>query len=82
MLSASWYNSVSPGSKAQELRALVSKVAGGRGPGLGRSAREGIGYPLQYSGLENFMDREVWQARVHEIAKSNMTEQLSLSCEL
>ena len=51
-------------------------------PGLGRSAREGIGYPLQYSGLENFMDREVWQARVHEIAKSNMTEQLSLSCEL
>ena len=25
-------------------------------PGLGRSAREGIGYPLQYSGLENSMD--------------------------
>ena len=25
-------------------------------PGLGRSAGEGNGYPLQYSGLENFMD--------------------------
>ena len=28
-------------------------------PGLGRSAREGLGYPLQYSGLENFMNRGV-----------------------
>ena len=25
-------------------------------PGLGRSAEEGIGYPLQYSGLENSKD--------------------------
>ena len=25
-------------------------------PGLGRSPEEGKGYPLQYSGLENFMD--------------------------
>ena len=25
-------------------------------PGLGRSPGEGNGYPLQYSGLENFMD--------------------------
>ena len=31
-------------------------------PGLGRSPGEGIGYPLQYSGLESFMDRGVWQA--------------------
>ena len=32
--------------------------AGDRGliPGSGRSPGEGIGYPLQYSGLENFMD--------------------------
>ena len=28
-------------------------------PGLGRSRREGDGYPLQYSGLENPMDRVV-----------------------
>ena len=30
-------------------------------PGLGRSPEEGNGYPLQYSGLENSMDRGVWQ---------------------
>ena len=28
------------------------------------------GYPLQYSCLENFMDREAWQATVHGVAKS------------
>ena len=28
-------------------------------PGLGRSPREGKGYPLQYSGLENSMDSTV-----------------------
>ena len=31
-------------------------------PGLGASPREGNGYPLQYSGLENSMDRGAWQA--------------------
>ena len=30
-------------------------------PGLGRSPGEGNGYPLQYSCLENSMDREAWQ---------------------
>ena len=30
--------------------------------GLGWSPGEGIGYPLQYSGLENFMGRGAWQA--------------------
>ena len=39
-------------------------------PELGRSPGEGNGYPLQYSGLENFMDRGAWQATVHGIAKS------------
>ena len=34
-------------------------------PGSGRSAGEGIGYPLQYSGLENSMD-----CTVHGVAKS------------
>ena len=34
-------------------------------PGSGRSPREGKGYPLQYSGLENSMDYIV-----HEVAKS------------
>ena len=39
-------------------------------PGLGRSPGEGKGYPFQYSGLENSMDRGAWQATVHGVAKS------------
>ena len=38
--------------------------------GLGRSSGEGNGNPLQYSCLENPMDRGAWRATVHEIAKS------------
>ena len=30
---------------------------------------EGNGNPLQYSCLENPMDREAWQATVHEVAR-------------
>jgi len=37
---------------------------------LGRSPGEGNGYPLQYSGLKNSMDRGAWQATVHGVAKS------------
>ena len=37
--------------------------------GLGKSPEEGNGYPLQYSCLENSMDRGVWWARVHGISK-------------
>ena len=48
-------------------------------PGLGRSPGEGNSYPLQYSGLENSMDRGVWQATVHGVAELDMTERLSLS---
>ena len=36
-------------------------------PGSGRSLEEGNGYPLQYSCLENPMDRGAWQATVHEV---------------
>ena len=38
--------------------------------GLGRSHGEGHGYPLQYSYLENPMDRGAWQATVHGFPKS------------
>ena len=38
--------------------------------GLGRSPGEGNGNPLQYSCLENPMDREAWLATVHGVAKS------------
>ena len=39
-------------------------------PGSGRSPEEGNGNPLQYSCLENPMDRGPWQATVHEGHKS------------
>ena len=38
-------------------------------PGLGRAPRAGNGNPLQYSCLENPMDRSNWWATVHEVAK-------------
>ena len=38
-------------------------------PGLGRSPGEGNGDPLQYSCLENSMDRGDWQAIVYRAAK-------------
>ena len=44
-------------------------------PGSGRSAGEGIGYPLQYSGLETSMD-SIIQGSHKEL---DMTERLSLS---
>ena len=39
-------------------------------PGSERSPRDGNGYPLQYSCLENSMDREAWQTTVHGVEKS------------
>ena len=38
--------------------------------GLGRSPGEGNGNPLQYSCLENLMDRGAWWATVHRVTKS------------
>ena len=39
-------------------------------PGSGRSPGEGNGNPLQYSCLENSIDRETWWATVHGVTKS------------
>ena len=39
-------------------------------PGSGRSPRGWPGNPLQYSCLENSMDRGAWRATVHRITKS------------
>ena len=38
-------------------------------PGLGRSPARGNGDPLQYSCLENSMDRGAWRATDHGVAK-------------
>ena len=42
-------------------------------PGLGRSPGEGNGNPLQYSCLENPMDRRAWWAVIHGVAKESDT---------
>ena len=50
-------------------------------PGLGRSPGVGNGNPLQYSCVENPMDRGAWRATVHRVRQSwarlKMTKQLS-----
>ena len=43
-------------------------------PGSERSSGGGNGNPLQYSCLENPMDRGAWRATVHGVAKSDKTE--------
>ena len=43
-------------------------------PGSGRSPGERNGNPLQYSCLENPMDRGAWQATVHSVTESDTTE--------
>ena len=49
-----------------------------RSLGLGRSPGEGNGYPLQYSCLENSVDRGAWRANPWGHKELDVTEQLTL----
>ena len=55
------------GSDSKESTCNVGDL--GLVPGLGRSPGKGNGYPLQYSGLENSMDRGSWQATIHGVTE-------------
>ena len=66
MLSVSW--AFPRGSDGEESACNIRDL--GLIPGSRRCPREGNGYLLQYSCLENSMDRAAWWARVHGVAKS------------
>ena len=51
-------------AKAGDIREVGSIPGSGRSPGVGN------GNPVQYSCLENPMDREAWQAVVWRVIKS------------
>ena len=51
-------------------------------PGFGRAPGEGNGYPLQYSGLQNSMDRGLVGYSLWGCKESDMTKRLSLSASL
>ena len=55
---------------AQTVKNLLAMQDLGLIPGLGKSPEEGNGNPLQYSCLENSMNKGVWQATVQGTAKS------------
>ena len=57
-----------PTASADDLKDPGSILGSGRSPG------EGNGNPLQYSCLENPMDRGAWQAIVHSVAELDTTE--------
>ena len=60
------------GSDSKE--SACNSVDPGLIPGLGRSPGGRNGYPLQYSCLENSMDKGAWQATVHGDSELDMTE--------
>ena len=62
-------------NRASQIALVVKNLLANAGdagliPGLGRSPGGRQGNPLEYSCLENCMDKGAWQATVHSAAKS------------
>ena len=73
-----------PGGTSSKESPCIEGTTGDTGliPGSGRSPGDGNSNTLQYSCLENPMDRGVWQAIVHVVAKeSDMTEATEHACK-
>ena len=66
-----WLISLNVSANGSVVKNLPAGDAGSI-PGLGRSPGEGNGYPLQYSCLENSMDRGAWRVIVHGFTKSGL----------
>ena len=81
-ISNNWYSCNPlgfPGGSDSEDSACNARYLGSI-PGSGRFPAEGNGNPLQYSCLENSMDKWTWRATVHRVTKeSDTTEWLTLS---
>ena len=67
-----------PGSVGKKSCSAGDTGDPGLSPGLGRFPGRGNGKPLQYSCLENPMDRRAWCLQSREL-KRDMTEQLTLT---
>ena len=63
-----WFSSKESACNAEDAAGAAGLI-----PGSGRSPGEGNGNPLQYSCLENPMDRGDWWATVHGVAKESDT---------
>ena len=63
------------GANGKDLPASAGDIRNvGAIPGSGRSPGKGHGNPLQYSCLENHMDRGAWWTRVHRSAELDTAE--------
>ena len=64
------------GANGKDLPASAGDIRNvGAIPGSGRSPGKGHGNPLQYSCLENPMDRGAWSATVHGVTELDTTEE-------
>ena len=61
-----------PGVGSDGKESVSNAERPGFDPWVGETPREGNGSPLQYSHLENPMDRGAWRAMFHGVAKSQM----------